>query len=121
MKKPPGTLAWVFTLQVYLRRFCFTSSSLKFGMTHVGKLLFLCVKVTCQTKEFDPDLSNSACCFQFTKQPVWLILLYRNHLMLLSAEEKNDCKRGASCMNLNRKKLLKLNVRSRILIPQRRA
>src|SRR6266567_343772 len=35
MKKPPGTLAWVFTLQVYLRRFCFTSSSLKFGMTHV--------------------------------------------------------------------------------------
>src|SRR6266567_6454267 len=34
MKKPPGTLAWVFTLQVYLRRFCFTSSSLKFGMTH---------------------------------------------------------------------------------------
>src|SRR5712691_5158368 len=29
MKKPPGTLAWVFTLQVYLRRFCFTSSSVK--------------------------------------------------------------------------------------------
>jgi hypothetical protein len=63
----------------------------------------------------------SAHCFQFTKNPIWLILLCRNHLMLLSAEEKNDCKRGASCMNLNRKKLLKLNVRSRILIPQRRA
>src|SRR5207248_300026 len=30
----------------------------------------------------------------------------------LTAEEMNDCKRSASCMNLNMKKRLKLNVRS---------
>jgi len=41
--------------------------------------------------------------------------------MLLPAEEKNGCKRGASCMNLNMKKLLKLKLRSQTSIHKRRA
>ena len=58
---------------------------------------------------------------QFTTERIWPILLLVSRSMLLPVEEKNDCKRGAPCVNLNMKELWQPNLRSWTLIHNRRA